>query len=183
MAHKGFKTTWYNFFLGVRMQHGWWLYSVIDDIMRENPQIEKVVEIGTGGGALSVVLALHAVQRDTQLLTFDIQTRGHKSKVDKVFEKLGVQFVEEDVFDNVERIQKHIGDRPTFLFCDGGNKYEEFKTFAPLLPSGSIIAAHDYGDELLPKQMASITDGYEPVFEDLWLDKKYELYTCFYKKV
>ena len=183
MSHKGFKTTWYNFFMGARMQHGWSLYSVIDDLMHQNPQIETLVEIGTGGGALSVVLALHAVRRDSHLLTFDIQTRGYKPSVDKVFEKLGVEFVEEDVFDNVERIKKHVGGKPTFLFCDGGNKYKEFKTFAPLLPSGSVIAAHDYGDEILPAQMGELTEGYEPIFEELWLDRKHELYTCFYRKL
>jgi cephalosporin hydroxylase len=177
------KKTWWTSFLGVRMQHSYGLYKTIDEILVANPQTERFVEIGTGGGALSVVLALHAVQRETHLLTFDIQIRGHNPKVDRVFDKLDVEFVEEDVFNNVEKIQKHMDDRPTFFFCDGGDKPEEFKKFAPLLPSGSIIGAHDYGKEIKPEQLVGLTDGLEPVFEERWLDPTIELYTCFYKKL
>lgn len=179
----GTKTTWYSFFLGVRMQHTYWLYKYMDDILHANPQIERFVEIGTGGGAMSVYFALNAVQRGTHLLTFDIQTREHKHKIDAVFDKLGVEFVEEDVFDNIEKVEKHMDSRPSFLFCDGGDKYKEFKTFAPLMPSGSVVGIHDYGDEVLPEQLLDLTDGWEPVLEELWLDRKYELYTCFYRKL
>ena len=182
MEHRGSKTTWYNHFLGVRMQHNYGLYRVIDDILRKNPQIERFVEVGTGGGALSVILALHAVQRGSHLLTFDIQTRGHKPKVDVVFEKLDVEFVEEDVFDNIERIEKDMDGRPTFFFCDGGNKKKEFKWFSPRIPSGSIIAAHDYGDEVCAENLVNFTNDLEPILEELWLDKTQEIYTCFYKR-
>ncbi len=176
------KTTWYSRFLGVRQQHSYGLYKHIDDILMDNPQIERFVEIGTGGGALSVVLALHAVQRGHHLLTFDTQIRGDKPKVDAVFTELNVQFVMEDAFANVKRIQSHMEDKPTFFFCDGGNKRDEVKVYAPLLPSGSIIAAHDYGDEVLPEDVAEYTEGWEPILEDLWLDKTAELYTCFLRK-
>lgn len=182
MGH-GNKTTWYSSFLGVRMQHNYGLYKVMDDILLDNPQIDRFVEIGTGGGAMSVYFALHAVQRNTHLLTFDIQTRGHKPKVDAVFDKLGVEFVEEDVFDNVQKVRNHMDCRSSFLFCDGGDKYKEFETFAPLMYPGSIICVHDYGDEVLPGQLDGLTKDWEPVLEELWLDKKYELYTCFYKKL
>ena len=181
--HSGYKTTWYNTFLGVRQQHSNTMYTHTDTILEVNPQIKRFVELGTGGGAMSVILALHAVQRGHHLLTFDKQIRGHLPKVDAVFKSLGVDFVMEDHFKNQRRIQEFMDDKPTFFFCDGGDKKSEVKMFAPLLPSGSIIAVHDYGDEILPEDMPDLMEGYEPVFEELWLDRKYELYTCFYKKL
>ncbi len=176
------KTTWYRFFLGVRQQHTNAMYSYVDDILYNNPQIEKFVEIGTGGGAFSVILGLHAVQRGSHLLTYDIQIRGHKPKVDSVFDKLGVEFVEEDVFENVKNIQKHMDGKPTFFFCDGGDKRKELEVFAPLLPSGSVIAVHDYGDEILPEDVRKHTVGWTPILEDFWTDTTVELYTCFLLK-
>lgn len=110
------KRTWYNHFLGVRQQHNYWLYKFIDDVLERDPQIERFVEIGTGGGALSVVLGLHAVQRNTHLLTFDTQIRGDKPKLDRVFEKLKIEFVKADAFANHNRILTFMEDRPTFFF-------------------------------------------------------------------
>ena len=52
---------WYKTFLGQHQQHTYWLYKVIDDIITDNPQLRRFVEIGTGAGALSVVLGLHAI--------------------------------------------------------------------------------------------------------------------------
>lgn len=177
------KTTWYSSFLGVRMQHNYGLYKAIDDVLNANPQIERFIEVGTGGGALSVILGLHAIQRNGHLLTYDTQTRGYKPKVDILFDKLDIEFVEENVFDNMKGVQKHMEGRPTFFFCDGGDKPKECKTFAPVLPAGSIIAVHDYGREISPEEASSSTSGYVPVFEERWLDKGLQLFTCFYKKL
>ncbi len=178
----GGKSTWYRRFLGVRQQHGYGMYIHLDGVLMDNPQITKFVEIGTGGGAFSVILALYAIQRGSHLLTYDFQIRGHKPKLDDVFLKLGIEFVMEDVFDNQDHIQCYMDNTPTFLFCDGGNKRKEVKTFAPLLPSGSIIAIHDYGDEILPEDVKEHTKDWTPILEELWLDKTAQLYTCFMRK-
>jgi hypothetical protein len=173
------KKTWRGSFVGILMRHNYGLYECMDEILLDNPQIERFVEIGTGEGAMSIFFGLHAAKRNTHLLTFDIETNEEKA----VFDKLGIEFVEDDVFNYVEKIQKHMDSRPTFFFCDGGNKYEEFKKFAPLLPMGSIIGAHDYGKEIKPEQLVGLTDGLEPILEERWLDSTIELYTCFYKKL
>jgi hypothetical protein len=34
-----------NMFLGAKPQHTYWLYKVIDDVLRRNPQVEKFVEL------------------------------------------------------------------------------------------------------------------------------------------
>jgi len=170
---------WYKTFLGVRQQHNYALYSIIDEVLLNKP-IEKFVEIGTGAGALSVVLGLHAVQRGTHLLTFDYQLRGEKPKLDLVFVALGIEFVQDDCFTNKLRLQNHMDGKPTFFFCDGDDKAKEFNTYAPLIPVGSIIAAHDYGDEFQLDELH--VDGLTPVIEKYWTEDTYNIRTCFYRK-
>ena len=173
---------WHKLFLGVRQQHNYMLYQFIDDVLK-NTSIERFVEIGTGAGALSVVLGLHAVIRDTHLLTLDTQVRGGKYRLDKVFDALEIEFVQEDCFENVERILKHIDGKPCFFFCDGGNKSKEFNTFAPLLPAGSIIAVHDYETkEIRAKDIEEVAKAFTPVLEKYWREEKFDIRTCFYKK-
>ncbi|MCW4027014.1 MAG: class I SAM-dependent methyltransferase [Candidatus Bathyarchaeota archaeon] len=178
------KKTWHKHFLGVRQQHNYWLYKVIDDVLMQAPQIERFVEIGTGGGALSVVLGLHAVQRGTHLLTFDPQIRGHKPKLDRVFKQLEIEFVEDDAFAHCERVQQLIEDKPTFLFCDGGDKVGEAEVFSPLLPVGSIIGIHDYASWEAPEEeiRERLSPNFTPVLEEYWLEDYYDIQTCFWRK-
>jgi predicted O-methyltransferase YrrM len=171
---------WHKTFLGVRQQHNYMLYQFIDKALRHEP-IERFVEIGTGGGALSVVLGLHAVNRGTRLLTLDTLVRKGKPMLDNVFDALEIEFVQEDCFNNVERILKHIDGKPCFFFCDGGNKIKEFNTFAPLLPVGSIIAAHDYETkELRAADIEEVARGLTPVLEEYWREEKFNIRTCFW---
>ena len=173
---------WHQTFLGVRQQHNYMLYQFIDAALNHEP-IERFVEIGTGAGALSIVLGLHAVNRGTRLLTFDPLVRGRKPMLDRVFDALEIEFVQEDCFDNVERILKHMDGKPCFFFCDGGNKSKEFNTFAPLLPAGSIIAVHDYETkELRAEDIEETARGFTPVLEKYWREKKFDIRTCFYRR-
>ncbi len=170
---------WHKTFLGVKQQHNYALYSMIDEVLLEEP-IERFVEIGTGGGALSVILGLHAVQRGTHLLTFDYQIRGMLPKLTDVFSALRIEFVQDNAFVNLRRIRNYIENKPCFFMCDGDNKPEEFNVFAPLLPAGSIIAAHDYGKEF---EMRSLkTEGLTSILKEYWNEDTYKLRTCFFKK-
>ncbi len=173
---------WHKTFLGVRQQHNYMLYRLIDEVLNHQ-HIEKFVEVGTGAGALSVVLGLHAVNRGSHLLTFDTQVRGRKPMLDRVFDALEIEFVQGDCFDNVERILKHMDGKPCFFFCDGGNKPREFNTFATLLPFGSIIAVHDYETkELCAEDIAEVASALTPVLEKHWRDDIFDVRTCFYRK-
>ena len=64
--------------------------------------------------------------------------------------------------------------------CDGDDKPAEFNMFAPLLPYGSIIAAHDYGDEFQLKELN--TGGLTPLLAERWNEDVYKLRTCFFRK-
>jgi len=176
---------WHKTFLGIRQQHCYGLYETIDRVLVDNPQICKFVEIGTGGGALSVVLALHAVQRDTFLITFDTQIRGDRLKADSAFAALGVRSYLYDCFDkvSVDIIDQYLEDSPCFFFCDGGNKLKELKMFAPLLSSQSIIAAHDYCTAALDKDQADKAArdlSLVPYLPEIWCGGVDDIRTCFY---
>lgn len=171
-------TEWHKTFLGVRQQHNYMLYRFIDEVLIDEP-IERFVEIGTGHGALSVIFGLHAVQRGTHLLTVDRNIRGDKPMLDSVFAALDIEFINTNWWDCMDRIQEYM-DKPTFFFCDGGSKAREFNTFSPMLPIGSIIAAHDIGHETELRDLN--TDGLVPLLEEYWVDLKYDIRTCFFKK-
>lgn len=174
---------WYKTFLGQRQQHTYWLYKIIDDVVTANPQIERFVEIGTGVGALSVILALHAVQRGHHLLTFDNRPELHDSLL-PVFRALNVKDSALDHWDCLGVIKIFIDNRPTFFFCDGGDKSREFNLYAPHLASGSVIAAHDYGMEFQPEDIEETVSKLklEPLQLEDWRGGKDDIQTCLYMK-
>ena len=73
---------------------------------------------------------------------------------------------------------------PTFFFCDGGDKKREFNFYAPLLSSGSVIVAHDYGMEVLPEHIQGTVDRLklEPIQSEDWRGGKDDIQTCLYLK-
>ncbi len=174
---------WYKTFLGQRQQHTYWLYKVLDDVVTANPQLERFVEIGTGVGALSVILALHAVQRGSRLLTFDNRPELHEPLL-PVFQALNVRDTGLDHWDCFGAVYLLMDKRPTFFFCDGGDKSREFNFYAPYLASGSVIAAHDYGMECRPEDIEDTVTKLklEPIQPEDWRGGKDDIQTCFYKK-
>lgn len=175
---------WYKTLLGERMQHTYWMYPIIDAILKENPQIVRFAEVGTGHGTLSLFLGMHAVHRGDHLVTVDTQMRYDESLI-SVLNSLGVVRLRGNCFDSItmEIISKHIGERPCFFFCDGGDKPREMETFVDLLPSESIIAAHDYSEEIKDEHLLPLIEKYNlvPLYREKWDDMD-DLLTCFLYK-
>jgi hypothetical protein len=182
------KERWHKTFLGARQQHTYWLYKVIDDILAVNPQIERFVELGTGNGALSVILGLHSVLRGTKLLTIDKQRREGIKSLAPVFQKLKVMFINGNYLDvgTVSTIEKYIGNKPCFMFCDGAKelKSNDFNFFGPRLPCKSIICAHDYPEIARPEDMSETIKKLNliPLFEEEWVGGIDDIQTCFFLK-
>ena len=59
-----------------------------------------------------------------------------------------------DVLEHPEVVARVL-DRPVALLCDNGDKPREVALFAPLLHSGSILVAHDWGTEIGPADIPS----------------------------
>ena len=174
---------WHTTFIGQFMQHNYWIYSIIDRVMTENPQIQSIIEIGTGCGGITSVFGLWGVARGIKVTTIDLQSVFHNPII---FEKLGVEYLQLDVFDPVteEEILKRIDNKPTWVFCDGGSKCRELGQFAPKIPETSIISAHDLGTEFIHDNCAkdlcdsSIIEPYHP---EWWMEMNVQL--ALYKKL
>lgn len=166
---------WHTTFVGQFMQHNYWLYRTVDVVMSQNPQIQSIIEIGTGYGALTSVFGLWGLKRNIPVVSID-----HQRLYDRdLLTKLNVVLVNQDEFSDFTKdyITLTVNDKPTWIYCDGGNKTKEFLTFAPLIPSGSIISAHDLGvefsDQIAMNQLGpNIVTPYLP---ELWNDLNIQL--------
>jgi hypothetical protein len=136
---------WHTTLLGNYMQHNFWIYSIIDRVMMNNPQIQSIVEIGTGSGCVTTIFGLWGIHRNIPVISIDNTKRHHNH----VLKHLGVEFlqVDETLPSTQEIILERISNKPTWLYCDGGCKSRELNQFAPLIAKDSIISAHDLGVE------------------------------------
>lgn len=109
----------------------------------------SIIELGTWQGGMALYLALKARSREMQFVSIDHHDQvgnGRHAIVD-----LGAKLLTLDLLasEAVEEMRKLIGSlpKPLALFCDNGNKPQEFRLFVPLLSSGDRVIVHDWGTE------------------------------------
>ena len=119
--------------------------TLFKNFINKGEKIGRIIEIGTAHGGLSVLFGVFALTCGCKAITYDIEdTPNYKD----LFVRLGVDFRKRDVFASEQEIVSDIqGEGKTVLFCDGGNKTEEFRRFAPHLKIGDVIVAHDYSPD------------------------------------
>lgn len=129
-----------------------WLWEAV---LNSHPEMLAIVEIGTWQGGFSLWLYAQTKARGMIFRTYDIVKP----------ERHIPGFVQIDVYAEAEAIGEHIAKHqgPIVLFCDGGNKPREIKTFWPYMPEGSILLAHDWGSETMPED---IPEELEMVYGD-----------------
>jgi predicted O-methyltransferase YrrM len=115
----------------------------------DNPDVKRVVDIGTGCGGLTLFFGANMLQRDGKVLSFDIE-ETQSAEAARDFEKLNITFHKMSVFYNnaVELVREFIVDEPALVFCDNGNKGREFPLYAKTLKPGDFIMAHDWPIEI-----------------------------------
>lgn len=118
----------------------YWLWeAVLNDEERTG-----IVELGTGTGGFSLYLSAQAEARGISFRTYDVIAPVRRIP----------GFVQCDIYANATDIGLHLQRRdPIVLFCDGGNKPRELKTFSKYLSSKSLIVVHDWGTEMLRKDV------------------------------
>jgi len=166
---------WHTTFLGRPMQHNYWLYFIIDDVIMHNQQIKAIIEIGTGYGAITIVLALWALKMEIPIYSIDLNDTLNDGAL---LHKLRVQYKTMDEFNSNtrEEIIKWASVGPVYLYCDGANKAWEFNTFVPLLTSGSVISVHDWGNECTYPMIQETMNKYcSPYNESRWLEMNVQL--------
>jgi len=137
------------------MSHNFYLYVVIEEvILRHTPR--AIIELGTGKGALTTVLGLWGVRLGIPVLSIDFRKLHNQ---DKIFEALGVQYLQADFFqeETIGLLDIWIEIKsPLLLIIDGGDKEKEFNFFVPRLKEGSIVGVHDLDHEVDPDVIEEI---------------------------
>ena len=138
---------------GIPMAQYWVELIAWEAILNDHPDLTGIVELGTWHGALSLYFDMQARARGWHFSTYDII----------VPEREIPNFIRCDIYREADTLGELFGGYgPIALFCDGGNKPRELRTFPPFLSEGSIVAVHDWGTETMPKD---VPDFLEPIHE------------------
>jgi hypothetical protein len=135
-------------FLGTPLSQNDYAIQTFDTFFKvltsDGVKIERILEIGTSGGGLSIFLGLYCYITNIPFVTYDIRN-GISKKIRNLFEVMGVKFIVKDIFESVDEVRIFLNGKGTsVLLCDGGNKIKEFIQFASLIKEGDFILAHDY---------------------------------------
>lgn len=145
-------------FAGVPMAQYWVDLIVWEGLLNENPHVNGVVEIGTFKGGFSLYLAAQCQARGIFFRTYDVFPPEVRVP----------GFVKIDVFAQAEEVGRHMERHdPVILFCDGGNKGRELRTFVKYLSPFSLIVVHDWETEFL---RSDVPDNVEFIYEPWLLD-------------
>lgn len=122
--------------------------DLIKEILEENTDILRVVELGTGHGGMSLFLGTCVSPRSGRVLTIDrvrIMDRGFDAW-NAVAQGLGVSFLQGDVFspETVRAVSEFTRGHRALIFCDDGDKKREVALYTEVLKSGDLLMAHDY---------------------------------------
>ncbi len=112
----------------------------------QRERFDRIIEIGTAWGGLSVFLALGAFMLGAEFYTFDIEERC-RPVVRDLLQKLGStgEFLDAFSKEGIERIRSLVqAPGRILLLCDGGYKKQEIQIFSPFLKTNDVIMGHDY---------------------------------------
>lgn len=158
-------------------------------LIKEN-SFSVIIEIGTHRGGLSLWINDNKPD-NCNFYTLDIEP--NYLQIDP--EKKNIKFLKGDCFtDLLENLINLIRtDKQILLLCDGGNKEQEFKTFAPYLKPNDIIMCHDFVEDFdtyqniqnqigWPSGPESFMDNLKPIIEQYCLQPYFleESKKCFW---
>ncbi len=110
-------------------------------------QPARIVEIGTGNGGLTTLLALYCAETGCQLHSYDQQDGKHHARL----AAMGYPVQIKDVLTNEANVGEVRGvvarEGRTLIMADGG-KAIEFRLLAPVMKVGDIICMHDFAPTL-----------------------------------
>jgi hypothetical protein len=104
----------------------------------------RVIELGTGMGALSALLKTYCAAVEAEFITYD---RAESVAANPRLLELGIHVRVKDIEHEfvIREIARELQkDGLTILICDGPDKAAEVQLFSPYLKTGDLILAHDY---------------------------------------
>ena len=163
-------------FLGASCQQSYNAFFVWEKIL-SNLKFKRIVELGTALGNTSVFFKLYCINKGAEFRTYDFAKKNkiENTPVQKLV-KLGESYHIADIFKESEQIKKFIKQPGiSIVFCDGGDKPHELRTFAPALKKGDIIACHDWGRAIIDEWIADDVKKFNLI--EIYKDEKIELNT------
>jgi hypothetical protein len=135
-------------FFGLRMQQNLRAPYALDGLFRqlesEGVRVRRIIELGTGSGGLSVLLALYCLDVGAEFVTYDAHARALDNAA---FVRLGIDLRVKDVrhaFVSAEIARAISSEGVTILVCDGGDKLADVNLFADHMKTGDLVLVHDY---------------------------------------
>lgn len=140
--------------LGVPTSLTWYDIGAIVHVIQA-ARVTVVIEIGVDQGGLAALLLAYRQYAQPQ---YDIPALTNYFGVDinldtvsrSVLDPHRAHFLEADAWApaTIARVQAEIaGHQRALIFCDGGDKPRDLRTYAPILRPGDVLMAHDYHNE------------------------------------
>lgn len=122
--------------------------------------IKLIIEFGTGTGGFTFLLSNQCP--DVTIHTFDIKIATIADKI----VKNNIFFHHTDILNTSVGMKKYIiqllkSDEKKLLYCDNGNKKQEVKMYYDYLNKDDFIGVHDWGREILWKDVEPYIGSWE----------------------
>lgn len=130
------------------------------------------IEIGVYLGGLASVIMPRTEYTEFSYLGVEINEAAVDSRVKLKISRLPkANIIYGDAFNSriINKVNERINAAPSpcYLFCDGGDKSREMKTYAPLLRSGDLISVHDWVPSGTGEISSEELEFLEPDFEEI----------------
>jgi len=155
-------------FCGIKVYQSWSALYLFELLIKTYVP-GRVIELGTGWGGASLFMHFLTKAYGGEFITYDKSSAFLEMGRGKVlFQKFEVDFREADIFEpkTINEIRKLIEapDR-VFIYCDNGNKVDEFNTYACFLKPDDIIGVHDWMEEIVVKDISvDVMKHLTPIF-------------------
>jgi cephalosporin hydroxylase len=151
-------------FAGYGIQQSWSALFMLNRVLDESKDIQRVVELGTGSGGLAIFFGLIMHNRAGKVITIDTTMPNQATLKD--FEYLNIEYLQVDVFSDkaLDHIKDFIKGYRVLVLCDNGCKKKEFPLYTNIIKSNDLIMAHDWLAEIfkedLDNETMSVLDYY-----------------------